>query len=293
MGSDNDVRVGAHISTAGGFPRAATRAAELGLDCMQHFTRNPRGTKQRRLGEREVSSHRERMREEGLGPVVMHTPYTVNLASPRERTAELSRRVVAEDLQRCRVLGSPYLVMHPGSPGDVGREVGLRRLVTGLDRALEEAEDALAAGVTLLLEFMAGQGSELGSTIDDMQEIIRLSRWADALGFCLDTCHSFARGYRIHEAEGLQDFLTQFDDALSLQRLQVVHVNDCMAECGSHRDRHAPLGAGEIGREGLRVILAHPAIRRLPLILEVPVQEEEEYCGEADLLRELADARSD
>jgi len=284
----DDIRVGAHISTAGGFPRAATRTAELGLDCVQHFTRNPRGGAQRTLDEREVTAHRRRMEELQIGPLVMHTPYTVNLASHRAETVEFSRRVVAEDLQRCHLLGAPYLVIHPGACGKSRVEDGISRIVAGLDRAVDDAKDTVGAGVRVLLEFMSGQGSEIGSTIEEMAEILGRIECRDAVGFCLDTCHCFARGYEVHTEDGLEKFLRRFDQKLSLSRLKVVHVNDSEFGLGTRRDRHAPLGRGELGSAGLRNIVSNPVLRRLPLILEVPVEDQEDYADEAELLRCLS-----
>lgn len=282
---DFEVRIGAHISSAGSFPRAADNAASLGLNCVQFFTRNPRGGRQRRLCHEEVQQFRSRLETLGLDPVVMHAPYSVNLASEKAQVVEFSRRVVAEDLQRCCVLASPYLVLHPGNRGGQTLKEGLSLVIEGLEYAVSRAQGAASSGTRLLLEFMSGRGNEVGSTLEEMAEILDGVECPDSIGFCLDTCHCFARGYPVDEVKGLDMFLRSFDDILGLDRLAVVHLNDSLESRGSRRDRHAPLGEGQLGARGMGRIVSHELLRDLPFIMEVPVEEEGEYTAQADMVR--------
>ncbi len=283
------MHIGAHISSAGSFPEAARRARDLGLDCVQHFTRNPRGGQQREVGRKEAEEYKITRCELGIEPVVMHIPYTVNLASKKPHTVEFARRVVAEDLLRCELLGAPYLVIHPGSHGGAGEDRALHLIVEGLRESRKIARDSGGERVTLLLEMMAGAGSEYGSTPKELARILDGLEWPRNVGVCLDTCHSFARGYGIHEEAGLEDYISEVDEVLGLDRVHVLHLNDSKKPCGSRRDRHARLGEGEIGREGLRRIVNHPALEGLPMILEVPVDEEADYGDQADLARSWVD----
>ncbi|MFO7941472.1 MAG: deoxyribonuclease IV [Bacillota bacterium] len=277
--------IGAHISSAGSFPDAARRASDLRLDCVQHFTRNPRGGRQRDVGRREADRYASARAELGIDPVVMHIPYTVNLASKNRHTVEFGRRVVAEDLIRCELLGAAYLVLHPGSHGGAGEDRALNLIPEGLEESRDVARGAGGGKVTLLLEMMAGAGTEFGSTPEELASILEEIGWPEDVGICLDTCHSFARGYRLHEEAGLENYVREVDRILGLERVHVLHLNDSRMACGSRRDRHARLGRGEIGEEGLRRIINHPALRDLPMILEVPVDEETDYRDEADLAR--------
>ncbi len=282
---DAGVRIGAHISSAGSFPRAAENAVSLDLDCVQFFTRNPRGGRQRRLSDDEVVQFRRRLGDMDLDPVVMHAPYSVNLASTKEQVVEFSRRVVAEDLQRCHLLGAPYLVLHPGNRGSQSLTEGLALITEGLQWALSRACRAVDSGTRLLLEFMSGRGNEVGSTLEEMAAILEGIECPDSIGFCLDTCHCLARGYPVDDGKGLDMFLGSFDDILGLDRLLVVHLNDSFERRGSRRDRHAPLGEGAFGTEGMRRLVGHEQLRHLPLIMEVPVDDEDGYTEQADLVR--------
>lgn len=285
MNEKRQVRIGAHISSAGDFSRAAGNAAALGLNCVQYFTRNPRGGRQRKVGEGEIRRWRRRRDEVDLDPVVMHAPYSANLASRREDVVQFSRDVITGDLERCRVLDAPYLVVHPGNPGDRGLERGIELVAEGLNDALYRAPRALEAGVMVLLELMSGTGNEVGSTLEEMAAILALTRYPRSVGICLDTCHGFVRGYALDEETGLDQFLEGFDRILGLDRLRVIHLNDSVHERGSRRDRHAQLGRGRIGDQGLRRIVNCRRLAHLPFIMEVPVEREDEYAEQANRVR--------
>ncbi len=283
------MNIGAHISSAGSFPRAAQNARKLDLDCVQFFTRNPRGGRQRSLGEQEVSEwHRSSARAQ-LEPVVMHTPYTVNLASERSDVVEFSRRIIVEDLRRCAILQSPYLVLHPGNCGSADEVHGLDLIIEGLDEVCERAEESINEGARPVLELMSGQGNELGSTLRQMKIILNNVKHPDFILFCVDTCHCFARGYPLDTAGGVERFVKSFDKVLGLERLAVLHLNDSQHPKSSRRDRHAKLGEGRLGQTGIRAIINNPHLKDLPLIMEVPVKEEEEYKEQAKLVRDWVD----
>ncbi len=285
MTKDQLVRIGAHMSSAGDFPRAAGNAAAQGLNCVQYFSRNPRGGRMRRLKGREIDRWREKRNEIDLDPVVLHAPYSVNLASAREDVVQFSRDVVAGDLDRCLLLDVPYLVMHPGTCGDQGTERGIELVAEGLDRALSRASKARDGGVMVLLELMSGRGNEVGSTLEEMAAIIAQTKSPDSVGICMDTCHCFVRGYAVDEASGLDCFLEGFDRALGLDRLRVIHLNDSVHERGSRKDRHAQLGTGQIGETALKRIVNCERLAHLPFIMEVPVKTDDEYAEQANQVR--------
>ncbi len=277
--------IGAHISSAGSFPKAAGKAARLGMNCAQHFTRNPRGGRQRSVDAREVEAFIRAREELGIRVVVMHTPYTVNLASSRPEVVAFARRAIREDVQRCHLLEIPYLVLHPGSHVGDGIPRGTERIVEGLRGIIDEARPALEGGVRILLEMMAGSGSEIGSTPGELATILEGIDGSPYVGLCLDTCHSFARGYALGDEKGLESYLGEIQEVLGLDRVCVVHLNDSKGLRGGRRDRHARMGRGNIGRQGLTRIVNHPALRHLPFVLEVPVDEEEEYGEEVALVK--------
>ncbi len=285
------VRIGAHLSSSGDFVAAAKNAAALSLNCVQHFTRNPRGGRQRELRDEEPHRHRAAREEMDLDPVVMHTPYTVNLASTKPRVVQFARRCVAEDLSLCVALAAPYLVLHPGSHGGQGPERAAKRIIEGLHEVMEAIEPS-RRGSMLLLEMMAGQGNEYGSTPKELATILDGLGWHPGVGLCIDTCHSFARGYPLHTADGLDAYLESIEDTIGVDRIHVVHLNDSKQPLNSRRDRHALVGEGEIGLEGIERIVNHPTLRALPFILEVPVDHPSEYGEQARLVRSLRESGS-
>jgi len=277
------IRVGCHVSIAGSLSDAVGRAEKRGCDCFQIFSRNPRGWRFKDLADVDIAGFREQLAASGLGPVVDHMPYLPNLASPKGEVYEKSVVTLTAELGRCDALGIPYLVMHLGSHLGAGIEEGRKRLIDGILQAF----DAAAGEVRLLLENTAGTKNGLGGAFEEIALIL------DALpeertAVCFDTCHAFAAGYDLRDAEAVGESLDRFDGAIGLERLHVVHCNDCKGALGSHLDRHEHLGLGAIGEEGFRAFLAVPAIRRLPLICETPVDERRDDAGNIRRLRELA-----
>ncbi|HDR73766.1 MAG TPA: deoxyribonuclease IV [Methanoculleus sp.] len=279
------VRVGCHVSIAGSVDRAIERAIERDCDTFQIFSSNPRGWKSRELKPAEIDAFRTSVRESGLDPAVAHMPYLPNLATPKPDIYQRSVETLARELSRCRLLGIPYLVTHLGSHLGEGREGGIARFVSGMDRALAEA-----GGTTmLLLENTAGTAHSIGGTFEDIAAILTGSDHSDRLGVCFDTCHAFAAGYDIATPAGLAATLEALDASIGNDRVRLVHCNDAKGACGSRLDRHEHIGLGAIGEEGFRRILHTPLFRGLPLICETPVDERRSDTDNIRVVRDLAE----
>lgn len=255
------LHLGAHMSTGKGFDKAAADAQSIGADAMQVFTRNPRGGKARVLKEKELEKLAE-YRNQGL-VVVCHAPYTINLASSSDDVRDFGKRTIAEDLQRMQQLGASGLVVHSGAHTGAGKEAGLARLIASLEVLLPQA----ATGTRILLETMSGSGSELGSTLEEMQQVFTYFDHSPALGVCLDTCHLFAAGYDIRDWSA---FKAQFETFLPWSVVGCIHMNDSKTAFSSHKDRHEKLGQGSIGWDAFKAIVQIEAETPLPIIMETP-----------------------
>lgn len=255
------LHLGAHMSTGKGFDKAAADAQSIGADAMQVFTRNPRGGKARVLKEKELEKLAE-YRNQGL-VVVCHAPYTINLASSSDDVRDFGKRTIAEDLQRMQQLGASGLVVHSGAHTGAGKETGLARLIASLEVLLPQA----APGTRILLETMSGSGSELGSTLEELQQVFTYFDHSPALGVCLDTCHLFAAGYDIRDWLA---FKAQFETFLPWSVVGCIHMNDSKTAFSSHKDRHEKLGQGSIGWEAFQAIVQMEAETPLPIIMETP-----------------------
>ncbi|NLM46380.1 MAG: deoxyribonuclease IV [Firmicutes bacterium] len=275
------MRLGCHLSIAKGLDRAAQEATALGANTFQFFTRNPRGGKARTFGEQEIAAWQAVRRKYDLYPVVAHLPYTVNMAAPDERPYAFAKMVVAEDLERMEAIGAEYLVVHPGSHVSAGKEAGIRRIVN----CLEETFLTHGGACKLLLEAMAGQGTEIG-TLADIAEIMDALGRPERLGICLDTCHLTGAGFNFLQREEMERLLAEVDRLMGIDRIGAVHLNDSKFPPGSKKDRHARIGAGYLGREGMLNFITHPALAGLPFILETPVDDYSEYGEEIALLLE-------
>ncbi|ABN56571.1 MULTISPECIES: deoxyribonuclease IV [Methanoculleus] len=281
------VLVGCHVSIAGSIDRAVGRALDAGCDTFQIFSRNPRGWKVKDLDPGLAGAFRAAVSASGIGPVVDHMPYLPNPASPDAEIYEKSVAALAGELRRCSLLGIPYLVTHLGHHRGAGMEAGQERVVAAINRAFEDAGES---DVMLLLENTAGEKNSVGTTVDNLSRIVDGIDAKERVGICFDTCHAFAAGYDLRTAEGVDAVLGEIDDAIDLSRLRVVHLNDCKGDLGSGLDRHEHIGLGRIGEDGFRHILRHPAVRRLPLICETPVDERRSDTGNIAKVRELAGA---
>ena len=258
--------IGTHMSIAKGIAAAAENTVNMQADIMQFFSRNPRGSGYRDYEEKEIERFQEIRRTGGLGPILAHAPYTMNLASDKDKVYEFACMVLREDVARMDRLGIENLVFHPGSHTGIGVEKGIVNIVRGLDQAITGEEK-----ITVLLETMSGKGTEIGERFEELRAIRDGAAHPERIGICLDTCHVFAAGYDIvHDLDGV---LQEFDEILGLELLKAVHLNDSMMPFGSRKDRHAVTGEGEIGMEALMQIVTHPRLRHLPFYLETPLDD--------------------
>jgi deoxyribonuclease IV len=263
--------LGAHQSIAGGFTKAVDRAIETGCECLQIFTRNINRWDVSPLDADEAAAFRQAVADAGLELVVAHDSYLINPASADDALRRKSIAGLVTELERAAALGIRWVVAHPGAAGEQPLDEAVARAADGFAEALE-ATRSLAAGI--LIETTAGQGSCLGAAFEEIGTMLaRIDEQpglAKRVGVCLDTCHVFAAGYPLAPQERLDDTLRQFDRAIGLKRLVVIHANDSKRELGSRVDRHEAIGQGKIGREAFRLIMNHPKLARVPLILETP-----------------------
>lgn len=273
------VYIGCHLSSAGGFEEMGKRALEIEADTFAFFTRNPRGGKSKKADPEDAAKLREIMAQNGFGKLVAHAPYTMNACSKDERVREFARMCMKEDLEKMELLPGNYYNFHPGSHVGQGAENGIRMISDTLNEVLREEQST-----TVLLETMAGKGSEIGSRFEELAEIIRQVNLSDHVGVCLDTCHVNDGGYDI--VNHLDEVLEEFDRCIGLSKLKALHINDSMNPLGTHKDRHARIGEGTIGKEGMVKILCHPALQGLPCILETPQKDLQGYGAEIRMLRE-------
>ena len=263
------MRLGAHESIAGGLVNAFERGHSATCDAIQIFTKSSRQWRARPLSEAEIAAWRERMDVEatsgGIFPVVVHSSYLINVGSPKAATWQKSYDALQVELERCEALGVRHLVLHPGSHLKAGEEVGLANVARALSQ-LHAATPGFQAMVCL--EGMAGQGTNLGYTFEQLAWLLEHTDQGERLGICLDSCHLYAAGYDVRTPEGYAETMDAFDRVIGLERLQVVHLNDSVQELGSRRDRHTHIGAGTIGLEGFRNFVNDPRLAHLPGLLE-------------------------
>jgi len=277
------IKLGLHVSISGTLDNAPDNARELACDTFQMFTRNPRGWKFSRLADQEVQEFRKKTREFGFSPVVTHMPYLPNLSSPKKAIYNKSVKSLSAELDRCGVLGIPYVVTHLGSHLGKGADIGLVNLVSAINVALNQNKN----DVMLLLENTAGTKNSMGSTFEEIRRIVEGVEDKKRIGICLDTAHVFAAGYDIRTPDGVEETLRRFDSTLGLERLKVIHLNDSKGELGCGRDRHEHIGLGHIGEEGFKALLKHEATRSLPFILETPIDDSRDAEGDMKKARSL------
>ena len=263
--------LGAHMSIAGGIPRAVDRAVEVGARAIQIFVKNNNRWLGRQLLDDEVQQFRSRVREELLTATVAHASYLINLASPDPHLWEKSIAALIEELERCQRLGLSHLVIHPGSHVGSGIDAGSRQIIRAINRI---HSDTRGQDVRLALETTAGQGTQIGCTFPQLARIFHATREPERLAVCLDTCHVFAAGYEIRSAAAYRQTIEEFDGAVGLPQLQVIHFNDSKRPLGSRVDRHENIGVGEIGAGAFRHFLLDPRLLRVPKILETPKEPE-------------------
>ncbi len=278
------VKVGVHVSIAGGIEKSVGRAATLGCDTFQIFSRSPRGWSYRDIPEKEQDLFRQNLKSAGIYPPLDHMPYLPNLATENPEMYQKSVATLTAELLRCASLGIPYLVTHLGHHGGGGAEGGRKRVANAINTALSRADNE----VLLLLENTAGEKNGVGNRFDDISTVIDGITLKDRIGFCFDTCHAFGAGYEMRTRTGLETTLHSFDEAIGLSRIKAVHLNDSKGDLGSGLDRHEHIGLGYIGEAGFRVILHHPVFQKTPLILETPVDDHRGDEENIQTVRELA-----
>jgi deoxyribonuclease-4 len=277
------VNVGVHVSISGSLDLAVDRAKDAGCDVFQMFSRNPRGWAVQPPTDEVCNKFRAKVKTTGILPVD-HMPYLPNLASPKNEIYEKSVQALTTELDRCGVLGIPFLVTHLGHHLGDGIAGGRARVIRAINMALGASDN----NVMLLLENTAGEKNSVGSSFEHIHGIIEGLDKQERVGVCFDTCHAFAAGYELRTDEGIADTLAQFDELVGIRNLKVVHLNDTKGDKGSGLDRHEHIGMGFIGEDGFRRILHHPFFRDLSLICETPVDERRDDAGNIAKVRELA-----
>ena len=270
------IHIGNHLSSSDGYLAMGKKALELGGDTFAFFTRNPRGGKAKEIDPRDAEALRLLMEEHHFGKLVAHAPYTMNLCSQKPDIRQFAADMLADDLRRMEYLPGNYYNFHPGSHTGQGTKQGIAYIAEALNASLFPEMQT-----TVLLEVMAGKGSEIGSRFEEIRSILDAVTQPDRIGVCIDTCHLWDGGYDI---ASFDDVLSEFDRVIGLSRLKAVHLNDSMNPLGSHKDRHQKIGEGMIGTEVLRNVVTHPALQGLPFILETP-NDDAGYAREIALVR--------
>jgi len=255
------------MSIAGGLHLAFTRIRKVKGESLQIFLSNQRQWKTLPLTAEMIEDFHQQWKKTNSMPVAAHDSYLINLAAPDPTILDKSVAAFVDELQRAAVLKIPFLITHPGSHGGVGVEAGLERFVENMDRAIERSKTST---VTVLIENTAGQGTNLGSTFEEISFILSESQHGDRLGVCFDTSHAFAAGYDLRTRATYEETFSQFDRIIGLQRLKFFHINDSKRPLGSRVDRHQHIGKGEIGLAGFRLLLNDPRFRDHPMVLETP-----------------------
>ena len=273
-----DMLIGNHLSASKGYAAMGKAALALDANTFAFFTRNPRGGKAKEIDEKDVEKFLNFAKEHEFGKIVAHAPYTMNLCAAKEDVRSFSKEMLLDDLKRMEYTPYNYYNFHPGSHVGQGTEKGIALIAEALNEALKPEQTT-----TVLLETMAGKGTEVGRTFEELREILDRVELNDKMGVCLDTCHVWDGGYDI--VNDLDDVLNEFDRVIGLDRLKAVHFNDSMNDCGSHKDRHAKIGEGKIGAEAMRRVALHPLLEGRPFILETP-NDDEGYRREIQMVRE-------
>ena len=273
--------IGCHLSSAKGYLHMAKTAVSIDANTFQFFTRNPRGGKAKALDPEDIAAFHAYAEEQGMTVFLAHAPYTLNPAAADARVQEFARETFADDLARMEATPGQLYNFHPGSHVKQGVSVGIEKIAAVLNEVLRPEQTT-----TVLLETMAGKGTEVGRSFEELAAIIERTELSDHVGVCLDTCHVWDAGYDI--AGDLDGVLETFDRTVGLDRLKAVHLNDSLNPCGARKDRHARIGEGHIGFEALSAVTRHPVLRGLPFFLETP-NELPGYAEEIARLREAFD----
>ena len=273
------LNIGCHLSTSKGFENMGKEALQIGGNTFQFFTRNPRGGKAKDIDPKDVEAFLKLAKENNFATILAHAPYTLNACSADERTREFAFEMMSDDLVRMEYVPNSLYNFHPGSHVKQGADVGINYIVELLNKVLKPEQTT-----TVLLETMAGKGTEVGRSFEEIAEIISRVELKDHMGVCLDTCHVYDAGYDI--VNDLDGVLEKFDEIIGLERLKAIHLNDSKNPFASHKDRHEKIGEGSIGTEAIARIINHPKLKGIPFFLETP-NELDGYAKEIELLKGL------
>lgn len=273
------LKIGCHLSTTKGFENMGKEALKIGANTFQFFTRNPRGGKAKDIDQKDIDLFLELAKKNNFGVLLAHAPYTLNACSADENTRKFAKEMMADDLVRMEYIPNNLYNFHPGSHVKQGTEVGINYIVELLNDVIKPEQTT-----TILLETMAGKGTEVGRSFEEIAEIISRVNLKDHMGVCLDTCHVYDAGYDI--VNDLDNVLDEFDRIIGLDKLKAIHLNDSKNPFKSHKDRHEKIGEGFIGIEAVKRIINHPKLRHLPFFLETP-NELDGYAKEIELLKSV------
>jgi deoxyribonuclease-4 len=278
------MQVGAHVSISGSIANAVSNAVERKCNAFQIFTRSPRSWFAKELELEEINKFKDRLSSSNIDrfATTAHMPYLPNLSSPDKEGYDKSIKTMIKEVQRCNSLGIPYLVTHLGSHRGTGEEKGIKRLVDALNKVAE-----VDADVTILLENTAGQKNSVGSNFEQWSEIFSKCKQKNRFGVCFDTCHAFAAGYDLRTKKTVEKTLKNFDDAIGFEHLKILHLNDSKGMLNENRDRHEHIGLGQIGDEGMTEIVKIMNQKKIPMILETPIDEKRDDFGNIEKVKSL------
>lgn len=271
------IYIGCHLSVTDGYEAMGYTMSRFGGNTFAWFTRNPRGGRTKPVVQEDMDALFIHLKRERFGPLVAHGSYTMNLCSARPETRANGLDMLRQDIVRMEMLPGQFYNFHPGSHTGQGTETGITQIADALNQVVTHE-----TGTMILLETMAGKGSEIGSTFEELREIMDRVDLNEKIGVCFDTCHTWDAGYDL--VNDLDGVLQHFDDVIGLPRLRAVHFNDSKNELGSHKDRHEKLGKGSLGMDAMKRIALHPCLRGLPFILETP-NDDEGYMKEIEIVK--------
>lgn len=264
--------LGAHVSTAGGLATAFGRGQELGCEALQIFVKSPNQWRSKPLGDEDAVAFRAEHARAGALPIVAHAAYLINLAAPNPEILEKSRAALGDELRRGAAIGLAGVVVHPGAHLGQGIDEALTAIAASIDQITSTLE---ASAPPILVELTAGQGTVVGHSLEQLATIRARTARPGRVAFCLDTCHAFAAGYELGTATAVEEFLAAIENTIGFELVHCLHLNDSEGALGSRKDRHANLGAGQIGLEGFRRLLTEPRLASVPMILETPLGDDE------------------
>lgn len=273
------IKIGCHLSVSKGFAKMAEEALSINADTLQFFSRNPRGSKAKDIDEKDVEKFLKICKEHDFGKIIAHAPYTLNPCSKDEKVREFALQTMADDLKRLEILGGVFYNFHPGSHVGQGSDEGIRLITETINKAAKKEYST-----TILLETMAGKGTEIGRNFEELKKIIDGVEEGIKIGVCMDTCHVFDGGYDI--VNNLDGVLAEFDKIIGLEYLKALHLNDSMNPMGSHKDRHQKIGEGYVGIKTFENIVNNKFLKELSMCLETP-NDIDGYRKEIDILRSL------